>query len=131
MKLTHFSQQTFPKQNPGGRVKLPMVSFGKAGAITFNRHAVALMGLSAKDKVTLAQDPEAPENWYFFKDAQHGFGIRPEYKGLNMRFQHAALVKAFMEAIGKETGSTMSFKLAGKPTVVKGDKTEYWGILIS
>ena len=101
--------------------------------ICFNKEACSLIGLKAGDKVTLAQDPDEPINWYFFKDAQHGFELRGAYKDQGAQFNHVTLVRTFVEALEKESGKTHSFRLAGDPTVMKGDKaqTKYWGILIS
>lgn len=129
MKLTYFSQQTFPKDMGGGS-KLPRVSFNKAGLLTFNNQACALIGLKAGDKITLAQDPDEPINWFVFKDSAHGFEVRAGYKDQGAQFNHITLSKAFLEAIDRETGKTHNFKIAGQATVLKGDKTEYWGILV-
>ena len=89
-----------------------------------------MIGLKAGDKITLAQDPDEPINWYLFKDPQHGFELRGAYKEQGTQFNHIELGKAFLEAIGKEIGKTHNFKIAGQPTILKGDKTQYWGILI-
>jgi hypothetical protein len=99
--------------------------------ITFNKEASQLAGLSSKTKVTIAQDEEHPENWYFFIDPQHGFELRPGYKGAAAQFNHVSLRNAFLEAMGKDLGVSHSFKIAGQPTVMKGSKTQYWGILVS
>lgn len=79
----------------------------------------------------MAQDPDEPINWYFFKDPQHGYELRGAYKDQGAQFNHITLTKAFLEAIGRGQGKTHSFKFGGKPTVMKGDKVQYWGILIS
>jgi hypothetical protein len=129
MKLTYFSEQTFPKQSRGGG-GLPKIGFSKAGIIAFNKQAVELAALKAKDKITLAQDPDHPENWFFFKDTQHGFELRAGYKGKTMVFNHSELSKAFLESCGRDLGKGHSLKIAGQPTVINGDKTKYWGILI-
>lgn len=131
MKLMYFSEQTLPKQMGGGS-KLPRIAFNKSGLVTFNEPARQLAGLKDKDKITLAQDPDAPENWYFFKDPHHGFELRTGYKGKNLLFNHITLVQAFLAAIDKEFGKTYNLKIAGQPTVLKEDKakTRYWGILI-
>lgn len=113
-----------------GGYKLPRISFGKSGVIAFNKPASVLIGLKAGDKITLAQDPDEPINWYFFKDPEHGFEIRAGYKDQGTLFNHIELSKAFLEAIDKETGKTHNFKIAGQATVLKGDKVQYWGILI-
>ncbi|MBN8852252.1 MAG: hypothetical protein BGO55_00720 [Sphingobacteriales bacterium 50-39] len=132
MKLTYFSQQTLPKEAAGSK-RLPKVSFAKSGVITFNKEAVKLLGLKPGDKVTLAQDPDEPINWYFFKDLQHGFDLRSAYKNLGVQFNHIELTRTFLDAIGKEIGVTHKFKIGGEPTIMKGDKsqTKYWGILVN
>jgi hypothetical protein len=129
MKLNYFSEQTLPKQMGGGS-KLPRVAFSKSGTITFNPAAGQLMGLKGGDKVTLAQDEEDPRNWYFFKDPQHGFELRPGYKDKGSMFNHKVMVQALLQAFGKPEDITHNFKIAGQPTVMKNDKTKYWGILI-
>jgi hypothetical protein len=130
MKFIYFSSQTCPKQM-GGK-KTAKVAFGKGGTIHFNAPACELMELQAGDKVTLSQDEDEPENWYVFKDAEHGFELRSGYDGKGCLFNHAKLVIAFLEAIGKPLDKTLGFLMAGKPTTMKGDKsaTKYWGILI-
>jgi len=132
MKLTYFSQQTLPKET-AGRSTLPKVSFAKSGLITFNREAVKLLGLKIGDKVTLAQDPDEPINWYFFKDKDHGFDLRTAYKDLGVQFNHIELTRTFLGAIGRQIGVTHKFKIGGEPTILKGDKsqTKYWGILVN
>lgn len=131
MKLVYFSEQTLPKQM-GGK-KTCKVAFGKAGTIHFNGPACELIGIKPGDKITLSQDEEEPENWYVFKDADHGFEVRAGYDGKGCLFNHSKLVIAFLEAIGKPVNKTVGFLIAGKPTTIKGDKsaTQYWGILVS
>lgn len=129
MKLTYFSQQTLPKQRISNTVA--RVSFSKNGIIHFNGFAVDVMGLKNGDKITMSQDEEVPENFYFFKDPNHGFELRTSYDKKGLLFNHAALTKTFIEALGREPGQSYNFLMAGKPTSIKGDKTVYWGILIS
>ncbi len=131
MKLTYFSEQTFPKQM--GSKKTAKVAFGKGGTIHFNQPACELIDIKAGDKVTVAQDEDEPENWYVFKDTEHGFEVRAGYDGKGCLFNHAKLVIAFLEAIDKPVDKTIGFLIAGKPTTMKGDKTatKYWGILVS
>lgn len=129
MKLMYFSAQTLPKQMGRGS-KLPRVAFSKSGTITFNPPACELIGLKAGDKITLAQDEEDPRNWYFFKDAQHGFELRAGYKDKGSMFNHKVMVSAFLQAFEKPEDVTHNFMIAGQPTVMKNDKIKYWGILI-
>lgn len=130
MKLIYFSEQTLPKQMGVG-IKLPRVSFNKAGLISFNKKACELIGLKAGEKVTLAQDEEDPRNWYFFKDAQHGFELRPGYKDAGCLFNHRQMTESLLQAFQKPMDITHKFTIAGIPTVMKSDKTKYWGILIN
>ena len=129
MKLMYFSEQTLPKQMGGGS-KVSRVAFSKAGIITFNPPACELISLKAGDKVTLAQDEEDPRNWYFFKDPQHGFELRAGYKDKGCMFNHKVMVHSLLTAFGKPEDVTHNFKVAGQPTIMKNDKTKYWGILI-
>lgn len=130
MKLTYFTEQTLPKRTGGS--KQSKVAFGKSGTISFNAPACGLMGLNPGDKISLSQDEEAPENWYLFKDKNHGFEVRGGYDGKGCVFNHRTMVETFLEAIGKPTNETISFLIAGQPTTLKGDKsgTQYWGILV-
>lgn len=130
MKLTYFSTQALPKVM-GGK-KVARIAFGKAGTVQFNQPACELIGIKKGDKITLCQDEEEPENWYVFKDTNHGFEVRPGYDGKGCLFNHAKMVVTFLEAVGKPTDKTIGFMIASKPTVLKGDKsgTQYWGILI-
>jgi hypothetical protein len=133
MKLTYFSEQTLPKSGPGGGItKLPRVAFSKGGVVNFNKSACALLELQAGDKVTLSQDADQPENWYFHKDKAHGYELRAGYKGNGCMFNHRRLMQTFCEALSKDPDKTHNFKIAGQPTIMKGDKaqTKYWGILI-
>lgn len=107
------------------------MAFGKNGLITFNDPACKLAGIKSGDKVTIAQDGDKPENWYFFKDPQHGFEVRSGYKERGALFNHIALCKAFLEAMEKDAGKTHSFRIGGQPSTINGDKTKYWGILIN
>lgn len=135
MKLNYFSTQTCPKIGPGAGLstRLPRVTFNKGGTIIFNQVACELMELKAGDRVTLSQDGETPENWYFHKDKQHGFEVRAVYKAKSCMFNHRELVKTFCEAMEKSVEKTHNFKIAGQPTQMKGDKVQvkYWGILIN
>lgn len=107
------------------------VTFGAKGAVSFNEAAAGLIGLKKGAKISLAQDEEDPDNWYFFLDKEHGFEVR-DVKGKYWLFQHTHLVRQFMEGKGLEVGKSAKGIIAGQPTVIKGDKanTQYWGILI-
>lgn len=114
----------------GGMRKSARVSFTKSGVIQFSPSASELMGIKSGDKITLAQDEEDAHNWYFFKDSQHGFELRAGYKDAGCMFNHRGLVHELLGAFGKPEDVTHKFLIAGEPTVMKGDKTKYWGILI-
>lgn len=131
MKLRYFSQQTLPKLMGGGN-KLPKVAFSKAGTIAFNAAACQLMGIKAGDKLTLTQDEDEPDNWYFFKDPNHGFEVRTGYDKKGCLFNHSVMVKSFIAQVELDEQVTHSMLIAGKPTIIKGDKsqTQYWGILV-
>lgn len=81
--------------------------------------------------MTLTQDEEHPENWYFFKDREHGFAIREDVKKKICLFSHAVLVRTLVEALGLDREKSAKAMIAGQPTVMKGDKagTQYWGII--
>ncbi len=129
MKLVEFNSETLPKKVGGGS-KIARVSFAKAGTITFNKAASSLMELSEGDKVTLAKDEEDPDNWYFFK-SETGFPLRSGYDKTGTMFNHSILVTSFRQAFDLSDDVSHSFIIAGKPTIIKGDKTKYWGILIT
>lgn len=128
MKLIYFSSQTLPKQ--GGGNKKPTITFGKKGMIAINAEAAKTIGLKHGDKITIAQDESTPENWYVFKDNFHGFEIRTLSDKKSFGFNHTLLVTSFRDAM--ELSSEKSYKLpvATEPTVMKGDKTQYFGIIL-
>ncbi|HEY4288232.1 MAG TPA: hypothetical protein VGN00_14105 [Puia sp.] len=131
MKLKYFSEQTMPRNMGGGKSCIPRVNFGNKGAVAFNKEAGKLLGFKVGDKISLGQDEEDPENWYFFLDKDNGFAVR-QYKDGAWLFNHAALVSAFVESKGFDAGKTIKALIAGQPTIMKGDKaqTKYWGILV-
>ena len=132
MKLKLFNQQTTPKIIGAGNTT-PKVSVTKNGVFNLNGAACQLMELKAGDKITLAQDEDEKDNWYFFKDAVNGFQIRSAYDK-NMKgcmFNHKLLSSSFIKTIGLKESLTHQFLIAGQPTIIKNDKTKYWGILIT
>ncbi len=130
MKLITFNAESLPKTIGAGN-KTARVSFGKAGTIHFNGPATTRMELKPGDKITLAQDEEHPENWYFFLDPQ-GYELRGSSDKKGCLFNHAVLCDTLRDAVGLKKNTTNGFLIAGEPTIVKGDKnkTKYWGILI-
>jgi hypothetical protein len=128
MKLQYFSNQTLPQTRGGGN-KLAKVSFGKGGVISFNGAAAALIGLKSGDKVTLAQDEEDPKCWFFFKDKDHGYELRLGYDKKAVMFNHVHLIDSFNNCFGLSR-ETKQYLIGGTPTVLKGSKTEYWGVLV-
>lgn len=133
MKLIYFSNQTLPRNAGGPGEKAPRITFATKGCIRLNPSAVKLMGLKHGDKITMSQDEEATENFYLFKDQEHGFEVRTASDKKSLIFNHSSLVGAFLEAVGRDSSITQRFLLAGTPTVMAGDKakTQYWGILIN
>ncbi len=129
MKLIKLDQTTLPKQMGGGS-KTARVSFGKAGTITFNYPACTLIGIKNEDKVTLAQDEGSATDWYFFKDEVNGFKLRNGYDKKGCLFNHAKMVQELVSAFGLDESITHNFLLAGQPTIIKGDKTQYWCLLV-
>ena len=115
----------------GGIRGVARVSFGAKGAIMFNKEAVGLMELKAGDKLSFCQDEDEPDNWYFFKDKEHGFELRGN-KANGCCFNHLLLIQAFLEAKEQPAGQTLKALIAGQPTVMKNDKaaTRYWGVLV-
>lgn len=129
MKLIKLDQTTLPKQFGGGN-KTPKVSFGKSGTVSFNAPACKLMEFEPLTKITLAQDEEARDNWYFFKDDVNGFGLRQGYDKKGCMFNHSKMVGELVGAFGMNKDITHNFLIAGKPTMIKGDKTKYWGLIM-
>lgn len=130
MKLMYFSNQTLPKNEGGGRITGPRVSFGKKGMIYFNRAASSLLDLKEGNKITLAQDQEDPAGWYFFKDAQHGFELKLHSDKKGYWFSHQALRKELLSSFDKPQDINHNFPISAEPTVMKGDKVKYWKLLI-
>lgn len=106
-----------------------MYHFKGGGVITFNAAAAETMELKPEDKISLMQDEDHPENWYFFKDPK-GFAMRTAYDKKGLLFNHSALRKTFIEALEFDMEKSHNFIIAGEPTIVKGDKTKYWCVLI-
>lgn len=131
MKLKYFSEQTLPRVMGGGNSRTPKASFAKHGVVTLNKDACQLMEVKAGDKITVAQDEEDPENFYFFKDPEHGFLLRTDGK-TSCLFSHKAMIELIRDAKDLPTDKNIKALIAGKPTTIKGDKagTKYWGILI-
>jgi hypothetical protein len=129
MKLTFFTDQTVPKQLSRHSTKLPRISFTKAGVLVLNQTAMQKLNLKAGDKISLAQDPDNPSNWYIFKDKENGFEIRHGYKQKAGLINHRQLCDLFLDCFGMEKDKSNSFKLGGQPTI--WGKVEYWGILVN
>ncbi len=118
-----------PKAAAGGG-KVARVSFNKSGTISFNETACTLVGLGKETKVSLSQDEEEKDNWYFYIDAEAGFDVRTGYDKKGCLFNHSSLVKEVVAHFELPEDSTHSFLIAGKPTIVKNDKTKYWGLIV-
>lgn len=131
MKLIKFNAETLPKTFKHGKNVLPAISVCKNGIFSLNKAGVELLKGSNDTKYAIAQDPEEPRNWYLFKD-EKGFSISARVFELNgtADFSHKSLQISFCEAMSFDVEKTHRFLLAGKSTVVKGDSTEYFGILI-
>jgi hypothetical protein len=133
MKLKYFSEQTLPKFGGGTRNGSPKINFGKSGTITINRFAAKLMELNADDKITIAQDEDDPANWYLFKDSQHGFLVRgkkaQDGQTGDLQFNHKGLLLEICKACEISDEQSHNFLIAGQATMIKGDKTKYWGLL--
>jgi hypothetical protein len=129
MKLKQFNQKTLPKQVGGAGAKTPRVSFGKAGTITFNEPACKLLELLETSKVTLSQDEDNVDNWYFYIDEVNGFALRKGYDKKGFMFNHSLLVKEVVNFFELDVDATQNFMIAGKATQVKGNPTKYWGII--
>jgi len=132
MKLNYFSSQTMPKSVGMKGETIPKITFSKNGMISINGPACSLMELSPGAKVSFCQDENIPENWYVFKDEVNGFVTRTAYdkKTKGVLLSHCILVRTVFESVGFDLNETKKFLVAGKPTVITGGKTKFWGILI-
>jgi hypothetical protein len=109
-----------------------MVSFNKSGVIFFNKQACEQMDLSPGVKVILAQDDDQPENWYFIKDDK-GFELTQPSKNLNQQgasIYQMKLIKELLAAFSLPEDESYKFKIAKEPTIIAGDETKYWPLLI-
>ena len=131
MKLKFFSEQTKPQDGSRERSSVPKIYITKRGVINFNKSSSQLMEIKPGNKITLAQDEEHPNEWYFFKDDLHGFFLKLGYNKQGCIFSHSSLVRELLESVGKPLDKNYSFLIAGQPTMMKNDKTKYWCILIS
>ena len=124
-----FNLNTLPKQNGGNGPKQPRVTFGKSGIISFNPAACALLELKPDSKIALSQDEEEPDNWYFYLDKEAGYTVRAGYDKKGCLFNHAVLGKEVTKYFELAEDATHNFKIAGQSTIIKNDKTKYWGII--
>lgn len=131
MKLISFDAESLPRRSGGSRSTVARITFFKSGSITFNQVASGLIGLQTGDRISLVQDKDDPVNWYFCKDPKKGFVVRLSSDKRYYVFNHAELVRTFIEALELDRSVNHKFLLAGQPTLIKGDKTQYWGILIT
>lgn len=92
------------------------------------------MELKAGTKVTVAQDEEQSDCWYVFKDDQHGFQLRAGYDATKqpgaLMMNHKKLHTLVSAGCALNPDETHNFLIAGQPTMMKGDKTKYWGLLV-
>lgn len=132
MKLKFYSEQTLAKKTE--RSGLPKINFGKSGAITLNKLAAKLVDLNDGDRITIAQDEEDACNFYIFKDQKNGFAIRSKKIGgkdtRGLQFNHKGLQIHVCKACDLDESNSNNFIVAGTPTVINGDKTKYWGLLV-
>jgi len=126
MKLTIFSAETLPNSKRAGRSSKNQVSFGKKGKISFSKATAAHMGLKKGDKVSLAQDDDNPDKWYFYQDKAGYELLETKFGGLF--FCHQELVKTFVDAWDWNADESHTVTLAAAPITIKGDKsgTKYW-----
>ncbi|GAO43766.1 hypothetical protein [Flavihumibacter petaseus] len=130
MKLKYFTEQTLPKVRGAGGTRLARINLSTKGAIRINEAACQLIGIKDGDKISIAQDQEAKENWYIFKDPSHGYQVRLMSDKKTCGFNHATFIGAFKKAMNLKDDIGVSYLIAGQPTVMSGDKTKFWGILI-
>lgn len=128
MKLTKFNTELLPTR-PFQIAPGPCVRFSKRNAITFNQDAVDLMELQIGDKITLAQDDDKPENWYFFKDPS-GFLLKENKKAKGLVFYHKTLIKTFKDAFQLDLDASYGFAIDKKPTYHEG-ATELWRCIVA
>jgi len=131
MKLIKFNAETLPKSSQWGRKALPAISISKSGVMSLNKPAAELLKCDAATKLSIAQDPDEPKNWYVFKE-DAGYEISPKVfeKAGTADFCHKGLQAMFCEAMELNAEKSHRYLLAGEATKTKGDTTEYFGILI-
>jgi len=129
MKLKILNEETCPKML--GRTGIARIGFGKSGIVNLNFQAGELMELKTGDKLSLAQDEDEPDNWYLFKDNLKGFVVRAGYDKKGFLFNHMTMIDEFRTHFKLDKTITHNFLLAGQPTLIRGDKTKYWGILVA
>ena len=60
------------------------------------------MRLTEKDKVSIAQDPKNPRDWYVFKDNKTGFSLSARTKSGGSRFNCTNAVQDIKTCISAE-----------------------------
>jgi hypothetical protein len=125
-----FNAQTLPKQWGGATVKLPKISFGKAGIISFNKAACQILELNPGDKIALAQDEDDLANWYIFKHPD-GYELRGKDfdKIGSLTFNHKTLFISFVDSFEFDQNASYTFLISGQPTII--EKHKCWGILVT
>ena len=122
MNLTVFSTDTFPLEEGGGIRTDAWILFGKSGKITLSAEAATLMGISAGDKLSLAQNDDQPEVWYAFKDLD-GFELQ-EMKSGKLFITHPELASSVTGCLGLADDQNHRAFLTEEP--VKFRRKTYW-----
>lgn len=93
---------------------LPTISINQKGIITFNVIARDRLGLSPGDRITIFQDEDRRQDWYFKINAERGGVLLREVSGTR------AMVCNFAEAAyellrAMELNTTSRFQVATEP----------------
>lgn len=122
MNLTFFSAETHPIETGGGISPDAWILFATTGKITLSLEAGTLLGITANDRISLAQDDDQPEIWYLFKD-KAGFELKALKSG-KLVLEHPELVTVFLDCFGKSHDENHRLFFSVEP--VKERRRSYW-----
>ena len=100
----------------------------KAGLLTFQKGAIALLGLLPGDRLIVCNDEDSPRDWYIHKTADpEAFAPKPKGKaGANIvQFNSSILAAKVLDSAG--VAERASFAISKTPAIING--MEYWPLI--
>ena len=124
MKLKEFNQENSRNIMTG---RLTVRIYRRTGIFQFSKQAAEVLGLQIGSLVTIHQDEEHPEDFYFHKTSDpKGFILRgkgAELSGLTFNCSKVAVKILDLKKVEKSA----SFQISKQPMLING--LEYWPII--